>query len=121
MHEALSVMSREEPAELSAIGDGSAEEEVAGRELRLERAAAGCRSLGVSWVDDIYSGVRAEDEWLCVLVLMGVSECRLKRFLTIEDRVYESASELARGAAGAKGSRATEPPLLAVGDGALGF
>ncbi len=42
------------------------------------------------WVDGIYSGLRGENERLCVLVVMGVNERGQKRFLAIEDGVRES-------------------------------
>ena len=42
------------------------------------------------WADGIYSGLRAEDERLCALVLIGVNERGQKRFLAIEDGVRES-------------------------------
>jgi putative transposase len=73
------------------------------------------------WVDGIYSGVRAEDKRLCVLVVMGVNERGQKHFLAIEDGVRESAQSWREVLLGLKARGLTEAPLLAVGDGALGF
>lgn len=73
------------------------------------------------WVDGIYSGLRAEDERLCVLVVMGVNECGQKRFLAIEDGMRESAQSWREVLLGLKARGLTEAPVLAVGDGALGF
>lgn len=42
------------------------------------------------WADGIYSGLRAEDTKLCVLVIIGVNEQGQKHFLAIEDGVRES-------------------------------
>jgi transposase-like protein len=73
------------------------------------------------WVDGIYSGVRAEDQRLCALVVMGVNERGQKRFLAIEDGVRESTQSWREVLLGLKARGLTEPPQLAVGDGALGF
>ncbi len=73
------------------------------------------------WVDGIYSGLRAEDERLCALVVIGVNERGQKRFLAIEDGVRESKQSWREVLLGLKNRGLKIPPLLAVGDGALGF
>jgi putative transposase len=73
------------------------------------------------WVDGIYSGLRAEDARLCVLVVMGVNERGQKQFLAIEDGVRESAQSWREVLLGLKARGVETPPELAVGDGALGF
>ena len=73
------------------------------------------------WVDGIYSGVRAEDQRLCALVVMGVNERGQKHFLAIEDGVRESTQSWREVLIGLKARGLTQPPRLAVGDGALGF
>lgn len=72
------------------------------------------------WVDGIYSGVRAEDQRLCALVVVGVNERGQKRFLAIEDGVRESRQSWREVLLGLK-ARGLQAPILAVGDGALGF
>ena len=73
------------------------------------------------WADGIYSGLRAEDTKLCLLVVIGVNERGQKRFLAIEDGVRES-TESWRGVLRDLKRRGLKiPPKLAVGDGALGF
>ena len=42
------------------------------------------------WADGIYSGLRADDQRLCALVVIGVNERGEKHFLAIEDGVRES-------------------------------
>ena len=42
------------------------------------------------WADGIYSGLRAEKEKLCALVIIGVNERGQKQFLAIEDGTRES-------------------------------
>ena len=73
------------------------------------------------WVDGIYSGLRAEDERLCALVIIGVNERGQKKFLAIEDGVRESKQSWLEVLLGLKDRGLTVPPSLAVGDGALGF
>ena len=73
------------------------------------------------WADGIYSGLRADDQRLCLLVVIGVNERGQKRFLAIEDGVRES-TESWRGVLRDLKARGLKiPPKLAVGDGALGF
>ena len=43
------------------------------------------------WADGLYSGLRADQQKLCVLVVIGVNERGEKRFLAIEEGVRESA------------------------------
>lgn len=73
------------------------------------------------WVDGIYSGLRGENDRLCVLVVMGVNERGQKRFLAIEDGVRESTQSWREVLLGLKARGLEIPPELAVGDGALGF
>lgn len=73
------------------------------------------------WVDGIYSGLRAENERLCALVVIGVNERGQKKFLAIEDGVRESKQSWREVLLALKGRGLAIPPKLAVGDGALGF
>jgi transposase-like protein len=72
------------------------------------------------WADGIHVNVRLESERLCLLVLVGVRADGTKELVTLADGYRESAgswADLLRDAA-RRGMRA---PVLAVGDGALGF
>jgi len=73
------------------------------------------------WADGIYSGLRAEDERLCALVVIGVNERGEKHFLAIEDGVRESKQSWRELLLDLKERGLAIPPKLAVGDGALGF
>ena len=73
------------------------------------------------WADGIYSGLRAEDERLCALVLIGVNERGQKRFLAIEDGVRESKQSWLELLRDLKERGLKLAPNLAIGDGALGF
>lgn len=72
------------------------------------------------WADGIYSGLRAEDAKLCVLVIIGVNERGEKHFLAIEDGVRESTQSWREVLLRLK-SQGMNSPDLAVGDGAMGF
>jgi len=72
------------------------------------------------WVDGIYSGLRAEQQRLCALVVMGVNERGEKHFLAIEDGIRESTQSWREVLLDLK-SRGMNAPELAVGDGAMGF
>lgn len=72
------------------------------------------------WADGIYSGLRGENDKLCVLVVIGVNAQGKKHFLAIEDGVRESTQSWREVLLGLK-SRGMNAPQLAVGDGAMGF
>jgi putative transposase len=92
------------------------------QEYRLWRRAKLGRDRWVYlWVDGIYSGLRADEERLCALVVIGVNERGQKKLLAIEDGVRESKQSWRELLLQLKGRGLTIPPRLAVGDGALGF
>ena len=72
------------------------------------------------WADGIYSGLRAERQRLCALVIVGVNERGEKHFLAIEDGIRESTQSWREVLLDLK-SRGFQAPELAVGDGAMGF
>ena len=72
------------------------------------------------WADGIHFNIRLEDDRLCTLVLLGARADGTKEVIAVEDGFRESTEswacvlrKLAR-----RGMRA---PVLAIGDGALGF
>jgi len=72
------------------------------------------------WADGVHFRVRLEDDRLCTLVLIGVREDGRKELIAVEDGYRESKESwlsLLRDLA----ARGVEAPLLAIGDGALGF
>jgi transposase-like protein len=91
-------------------------------EYRLwRRAKLGQDRWVYLWVDGIYSGLRAEDERLCALAVIGVNERGQKKLLALEDGVRESKQSWREVLLALQGRGLTIPPRLAVGDGALGF
>lgn len=73
------------------------------------------------WADGIYSGLRADDQKLCALVVIGVNERGEKHFLAIEDGVRESTQSWREVLLGLKQRGLETAPELSIGDGAMGF
>ncbi len=72
------------------------------------------------WVDGIYSGLRAEQQRLCALVVIGMNAAGEKHLLAMEDGIRESTQSWREVLLQLK-ARGLTAPALAVGDGALGF
>jgi len=72
------------------------------------------------WVDGVHFRVRLEEDRLCTLVVMGVRRDGTKELLAVEDGYRESAESWSSVLRHLK-SRGLRAPLLAIGDGALGF
>ena len=95
------------------------------RQWQDERAAFARRDLlGVDyvyvWADGIHFNVRLEEERLCALVIVGVRADGTKELVAIEDGYRESTESWADVLRDLK-RRGMRAPVLAVGDGALGF
>ena len=72
------------------------------------------------WVDGVYFHVRLEEEHLACLVVIGVREDGKKEVLALEDGYRESEESWLAVLRDLK-DRGMNTPLLAIGDGALGF
>lgn len=72
------------------------------------------------WVDGIHVKVRLEQEKLCLLVMIGVRTDGRKELVALTDGYRESTESWADLLRGAR-RRGMTAPVLAVGDGALGF
>jgi len=72
------------------------------------------------WVDGIYSGLRAEKQRLCALVVIGVNAQGEKHLLALEDGLRESTQSWREVLVDLQ-ARGMNPPELAIGDGAMGF
>lgn len=74
------------------------------------------------WADGIYTGVRAEDNARqCLLVIIGVTPEGKKELVSIGDGLRESKESWLEVLRDLKARHLDMGPLLAVGDGALGF
>jgi len=90
-----------------------------------EAAAFGQRSLAGTdyvymWVDGIHLKVRLEQDKVCLLVMIGVRTDGRKELIALADGHRESTESWADLLRSAK-RRGMAAPVLAVGDGALGF
>jgi transposase-like protein len=84
------------------------------------RSLAGKRYVYV-WADGIYFNIRLTDDRPCVLVLMGAREDGTKELIAMIDGQRESEQSWLEVLLDAKSRGMIDPPLLATGDGALGF
>ena len=76
------------------------------------------------WADGIYTKVRLEDDAnqkQCFLVLMGATADGTKELIAVVDGYRESEQSWAELLLDLKHRGLTQPPKLAIGDGALGF
>ncbi len=72
------------------------------------------------WVDGIHVKVRLEQDKVCLLVMIGVRADGAKELVALADGFRESSESWADLLRGCK-RRGMRAPVLAVGDGALGF
>lgn len=72
------------------------------------------------WVDGIHVNVRLEQDHLCLLVMIGVRPDGTKELVAIEDGYRESRESWHDMLSGLR-QRGMLAPMVAVGDGALGF
>jgi putative transposase len=72
------------------------------------------------WVDGVHFNIRLEDDRLCTLVMIGALPNGQKELLAVEDGYRESAESWKTLLRDLK-RRGMAAPVVAVGDGALGF
>jgi transposase-like protein len=92
---------------------------------RTDARAFGERSLAEAdyvylWVDGIHLKVRLEQDKVCLLVMIGVRADGRKELVALADGFWESSESWADLLRDCK-RRGMRAPVLAVGDGALGF
>ena len=95
------------------------------RTWQAEQAAFASRSLAevdyvYIWVDGVHFNVRLGEDRLCCLVIVGVRADGRKELVAITDGYRESTESWASLLRDCK-RRGMRAPVLAVGDGALGF
>jgi transposase-like protein len=73
------------------------------------------------WADGIYFNVRLTEDRPCVLVLMGATEEGTKELIAMIDGQRESEQSWMELLLDVKSRGLTEAPMLATGDGAMGF
>ena len=86
------------------------EEYVAWRKQRLDTS-----QWVYIWVDGIYSGLRAEQQRLCALVVIGMNAQGEKHLLAMEDGIRESTQSWREVPVASESPRGWTAPALAVG------
>src|SRR5512135_1816513 len=72
------------------------------------------------WVDGVHFNVRLDEDWVCVLVMVGVRVDGKKELIALADGHRESTQSWADLLRDCR-RRGMRAPVLTVGDGALGF
>jgi len=72
------------------------------------------------WADGIHLSIRLEEDRLCLLVIVGVRPDGSKELIAVEDGYRESSDSWSSVLRSLR-KRGMQAPMLAVGDGALGF
>jgi len=121
MREALSVLLGEDAKGLSPALVGRLKAQWSEDYLAWNRRNLSGERYVYVWADGIYSTLRGEDDRLCLLVLIGVSEQGEKRLLALEDGYRESKASWLAVIQDLQERGLADAPQLAVGDGALGF
>jgi transposase-like protein len=78
------------------------------------------RDFVYMWADGVHFRIRLEEDRLCTLVLMGVRHDGSKELIAVSDGYRESTESWASLLRDLN-KRGMQAPLLAIGDGALGF
>lgn len=85
-----------------------------------KRSLAGKHYVYV-WADGVYFNIRLEDDRQCILVLMGATADGTKELIALADGYRESEESWKGLLLDCQARGLTTAPLLATGDGALGF
>ena len=73
------------------------------------------------WADGVHFNIRSEESRQCILVLIGVTDHGRKELIAIEDGYRESSQSWEELLSSVEKQGLTKAPVLAIGDGALGF
>ena len=118
--EALAVLLGDDAAGLSATNIARLTDEWESAYRAFQKRSLADRDYVYVWVDGVHFNVRLEDDRLCTLVMIGVRPDGTKELITVEDGYRESAESWKTVLRDLK-RRGMRPPVVAVGDGALGF
>jgi putative transposase len=118
--EALAALLGDDAAGLSATNIARLTNEWKAEYRAFQKRTLADRDYVYLWVDGVHFNVRLEDDRLCTLVMIGVRPDGTKELITVEDGYRESAESWKTVLRDLK-RRGMRPPVVAVGDGALGF
>ena len=118
--EALPVLLGDDAAGLSATNIARLTAVWAEDYRRFRQQDLADRDYVYVWVDGIHFNIRLEDDRLCTLVVIGVRPDGTKELVALEDGYRESTESWAMVLRDLQ-RRRMRAPVVAVGDGALGF
>ncbi len=118
--EALAALLGDEAAGLSATNIARLINEWETEYRTFQKRSLADRDYVYVWVNGVPFNVRLEDDRLCTLVMIGVRRDGSKELIAVEDGYRESAESWKTVLRDLK-RRGMRPPVVAVGDGALGF
>jgi transposase-like protein len=122
MSEALKVLVGEDAKGLSPNVVSRLKVEWAAEHARWNKRDLSTARYVYWWVDGIHTGLRAEgSEGQCLLVIIGVTPDGRKERVAIDDGLRESKESWQALLLDLKARGLPHGPLLAVGDGAMGF
>jgi putative transposase len=118
--EALAALLGDDAAGLSATNIARLTNEWEVEYRAFQKRSLADRDYVYVWVDGVHFNVRLEDDRLCTLVMIGVRPDGTKELITVEDG-YRASAESWKTVLRDLKRRGMRPPVVAVGDGALGF
>jgi len=118
--EALAALLGDDAAGLSATNIARLTNEWETEYRAFQKRSLADRDYVYVWVDGVHFNVRLEDDRLCTLVMIGARADGTKELIAVEDGYRESAESWKTVLRDLK-RRGMRAPVVAVGDGALGF
>lgn len=118
--QALPVLLGDDASGLSATAINRMTAEWEAEYKRFRKRDLSDREYVYVFVDGLHMNVRLEVDRLCMLIMVGVTEDGSKEVIAIEDGYRESKESWSTVLRDLRG-RGMKPPVLAIGDGALGF
>ncbi|MBU2755028.1 IS256 family transposase [Acidithiobacillus sp. CV18-2] len=122
LREALVVLLGEQARGLSPAALGRLKAEWAQEHAEWQHRSLCGKRYAYWWADGIYTNLRAEDDpRICLLVIIGVISEGKKEIVAVTDGLRESKVSWLEVLRDLRDRGVQEAPLLAIGDGALGF
>jgi transposase-like protein len=118
--EALTALLGKDAAGLSATNIARLTNEWETEYRAFQKRSLADRDYVYVWVDGVHFNVRLDDDRLCTLVMIGACPDGTKELISVEDGYRESAESWKTLLRDLK-RRGMRAPVVAVGDGALGF
>jgi putative transposase len=118
--DALAALLGDDAAGLSATNIARLTNEWETEYRAFQKRSLADRDYVYVWVDGVHFNIRLDDDRLCTLVMIGARADGTKELVAVEDGYRESAESWKTVLRDLK-RRGMRAPMVAVGDGALGF